>query len=89
MNPPVDPDDIAARFSHLPQNRRGAGAEMNHRHAFPLESFKNQLDMRHHIFGIVAGRETADPTIEQLNRLSAGLDLPPEIAGDAPAQTCP
>ena len=80
VNPPVDPDDIATCLAHLPKNGRRAGAEMNHRHAFPLEPIENPLDVRHHIFGIVTGRETADPTIEELNRLSTRLDLSPEIS---------
>ena len=71
MDAPVDPDDIAARFSHLTQHRRGAGAEMNHRHAFPFQSLKNQLDMRQYIFDIVADREATHPTVEQLDGLRA------------------
>ncbi len=46
MDAPVDPDNIPARFSHLTQHRRSTRAEMNHRHAFPLQPLKDQLDMR-------------------------------------------
>src|SRR4249920_3487478 len=77
MDAPVDSDDIAARCSHLTQHRRGPRAEMNHRHALPFQSLENQLDMRQHIFDIVADREAAHPTVEQLNCLRPGLDLPP------------
>ena len=73
MDAPIDADHIAAGLAHLPKNRRRAGAEMNQGNAFVLEPLKNQLDMRHHIFGIVPGRQTADPAIEQLHRLRAGL----------------
>src|SRR5437016_1579778 len=86
MDAPVHPDDIAPRLSHLTKHRRGARAEMNHRHAFPPQPLKNQLDMRQYIFDIVADREAAHPTVEQLNRLCAGLDLPPQIAGDDPRE---
>src|SRR6185437_10697024 len=82
VNPPVDPDDIATCLAHLLQNGRSAGTEMNHRHTFPLESIENPLDVRHNIFGIVTGRETADPTIKELNRLSSRLDLSPEVPGE-------
>src|SRR6185437_14074523 len=81
VNPPVDADDIATCLAHLPKNGRGAGAEMNHRHTFPLEPIENPLNVRHNILDIVAGRKTADPTIEKLNRLSTRLDLSPEIPG--------
>ncbi len=84
MDAPVDPDHVPARFPHLAKHRRGARAKMNHRNAFSLQSLKNQLDVRQDIFGIIADRETAHPTIEQLNRLRTGLDLPTEIAGDDP-----
>src|SRR5436190_148742 len=86
MDAPVHPDDIAARLSHLTKHRRGARAEMNHRHAFPLQPLKNQLDMRQYIFDIVADREATHPTVEQLNCLRAGSDLPPQITGDDPCK---
>ena len=64
MDAPVNPDDIAARVSHLTKHRRGARAEMNHRHDFPLQPLKNQLNMRQYIFDIVTDRKAAHPTVE-------------------------
>jgi len=46
---------------------------MNQRDAFVLQPVKNELDMRLDVLGIVASRQTADPAIEQLNRLRPAL----------------
>ncbi len=77
VNAPIHPDDISARFTHLPQDRGRTGAKMDHGHAFALQSGKNQLHMRFDVFRIITGRKTADPAIEELNGLSSGPDLPP------------
>src|SRR5215471_10450850 len=81
VNPPVYTDHVSTGFAHLAQNGRRPSAKVNHGHAFPLEAVKDQLYVRLHIFGIVAGRETADPAVEELDGLRARTDLPSEIPG--------
>src|SRR6476469_8396003 len=54
---------------------------MDHGHALTPQSLENQLYVRHDVSPIVARRYAADPTIEELDRLRAGPDLPAQIAG--------
>src|SRR5690349_8957224 len=67
MNPPIHADHIPTRLAHLPQYGCCPGAKMNQGHAFPHESLEDQLHVRLHIFGVVAGRKTPDPAVEELD----------------------
>ena len=51
-----------------------------------LESVENQAHVRLHIFPVILGAQASHPTVEQLHRLRAGLNLVTEIAADDPCQ---
>src|SRR5207245_2680217 len=68
---PVHPDHVAARTGEVRQKRRRAGAEMDHRDAGRSRELQRPLAVREHIVVVVRRRETAYPTVEQLQRPGA------------------
>ena len=75
---PVEPDDVAAGLPHERQQRGGPGAEVNRRHAGSQRA-DHRARVRQHVLAIVVGPERADPGVEELDRLRAGVDLAVEV----------
>src|SRR5258705_296336 len=74
-NPPVDADDVAASRGEVFQKRRGAGAEVNQRHLRGTRQCHRVAAVWLYVGAIVVRRETADPAVEQLQRLRPGARL--------------
>src|SRR6266511_2931419 len=74
-NPPVDADDVATSRGEVFQKRRGAGTEVNQRHLRGTRQCQRLAAVRLYVGAIVIRRETADPAVEQLQRLRPGARL--------------
>src|SRR6266550_6774836 len=74
-NPPVDADDVATSRGEVFQKRRGAGTEVNQRHLRGTRQCQRLAAVRLYVGAIVVRRETADPAVEQLQRLRPGARL--------------
>src|SRR5882762_10754392 len=74
-NPPVDADDVATSRREVFQKRRGAGTEVNQRHLRGTRQRQRLAAVRLYVGAIVVRRETADPAVEQLQRLRPGARL--------------
>ena len=82
--PPVHADDLRIQVLEKRQQACGAGGKVNSRDARRLQSPQQGLDVGFHITGIVPRTQSAGPTVEDLHRLRAGVDLGLEvIQGDA------
>src|ERR1043165_6002754 len=75
---PVEPDHIAARFTHQFQQRRRSRAEVNNGNTL-RHIPDHTLSMRQHKLTIVIRTQTPHPRIKQLRRLGACCDLCVEI----------
>ena len=79
--PPIDTDDVTTRLAHEPKQRRCARPKVDQGHTLLLHTLEDELDVRQHIFFVVSGREAPYPTIKELNRLGARLDLELQVIG--------
>src|SRR5712691_7285093 len=69
-NPPVDADHVTARRGEVLQERRGAGAKVNQRDVRSTRERQRLPAVRLHVGAIVVRRQTPDPAVEQLGRVS-------------------
>src|SRR5262249_42427922 len=81
VDPPVDPDHVAAGGAHAFEQAGGAGAEVDHGCAGT-----DGGDQRTHVGEdrrpVIGRSETADPAVEQLYGFGAGVDLHVQVGGD-------
>ena len=80
--PPVGADDVAACRAQFGEDSAGADAEMNRRHAERLDRVEQPACVRQDEFAIVGGIQRADPRVEYLHRVDAGLDLRDQVVGN-------
>src|SRR5207247_4618758 len=81
-NPRVNADDVTAGGGEVFEERRRAGSEVNEWHAGFLGERQCLAAVRLHVGAIVVGRQAADPTVEQLQRLRARARLRGEVVAD-------
>ena len=79
---PVGADHVAAGLAQLIEDRSGADAEMNRRHAGRGDAGKDFPGVRQDELAVVGGVQRADPRIEHLHAVDAGFDLRDEIVAD-------
>ena len=91
--PPVEADHIGAGRGHFAQQARGLHAKVDHRHAHLLNRAHQALGGLEGVLAIVGEAERADPTVEDLNHIRAGLNLKAAIlfenVDDLVEQTAP
>jgi hypothetical protein len=78
---PVDADHITAGVAKLLENGRGTRSEMNRRHA-SADGVEDPPRVRQRELAIIVRAQVADPRIEHLHGVDAGVDLRAEIVGD-------
>src|ERR1051325_306509 len=71
---PVEPDHVAAGFTHQLEQRRSTRTEMDYRHA-RSDIPDHVARVRQHEFAIVIRAQAPDPRVKQLHRLRARCDL--------------
>ena len=79
---PVGADHVAAGLAHVGEHDRRAGAEVDRRHAPCRRRSKMRLRVRQRELAVVGGAERADPRVEHLHRVDAGLDLRDQVVAD-------
>ena len=79
---PVGADHVAAGLAQLVEDRSGADAEMNRRHAGRRDALEDLLRVRQDELAVVGGVQRADPRVEHLHGVDAGFDLRDEIVAD-------
>src|SRR5215831_18567138 len=80
---PVGANHIAAGFPDFRKNGGSADAKMNGRHAERSDALEDTPGVRQDELAIILRVQHADPRVEYLYRIDAGLDLRGEIlAGD-------
>ena len=70
---PVGADDVAARLANLAQDRARADAEMDRRHVVGRERVEDAAGVGQDELAVVAGIQRADPRVEHLDGVDAGL----------------
>ena len=87
--PPVGADHVAAGLAHQVQDRAGADAEVNRRHAAAIcgaarlgDAIEDRLRVRQDELAIVRRVQRAHPRIEHHDRIDARFDLRDEIVAD-------
>ena len=73
------PMTSTARLAHLAENRAGADAEMNRRHVERRERLEDAARVGQDELAVVARVQRADPRVEDLHGVDAGLDLRHQI----------
>src|SRR5215471_4013280 len=76
---PVGANHIAAGLPDFRKNGGGADPEMNRRYAEWRDALEDTPGVRQDEFAIVLGVQHADPRVEYLDRIDAGLDLRGEV----------
>ncbi len=75
------PIDVAARRAQLLEDRGRSGAEVNRRDA-AADRLEDALRVRHRELAVVGGIQRADPRVEHLDGVDAGVDLRDQVVGD-------
>lgn len=78
---PISPKHISSRLSHRVQNRPGGDTKVNRWHAVSLDGTEDLLRVGQDKLAIVVDVQCADPRIEHLDGVDAGIDLRHEIIG--------
>ena len=79
--PPVEADHVGAGRSHGFEQARGFNAEVDDGHAQSLHGADEALGRFEGIVAIVGETERADPAVEDLNDVGAGLHLQAAVLG--------
>ena len=79
---PVGADHGAARLAQLAEDRACAHAEVNRGHVVAASASNIRPRVRQDELAVVARVQCADPRIEHLHGVHAGLDLRDQIVGD-------
>ena len=75
IDAPIHADHVAARRGEILQKTVCARAKRNHGHARLGDLGQHPRGMRPHVAAILLRRQRADPRVEKLNGLGAGLNL--------------
>src|ERR1035438_523567 len=79
--PPIEADDVGSGGSHGAEKSRCLDAEVDYRHAQFLHGADEAFGSLESIVAVVGGAERADPTVEDLDDISAGLHLQAAVLG--------
>ena len=84
-NPPVDAHDLPAGFAQQRQQRGIARQEIDDRCV--VRELRNQrLHVWYYVTAVITWRKTARPTVEDLHRLTARIDLGLKVNHEAAGQ---
>ena len=79
---PIDAHQVAAYVGHEFKEGSRPGSEMNGGHSKLAKLLEDAAGVGHDVLLVLVGTEDADPAIEELHHLDAGLNLATEIEDD-------
>src|SRR5580693_520852 len=80
-DPPVEADDLGSGLTHRGKQCRGVGAKINYRGSGLLQTLDQVRQVGQDVAAIVFDAEAADPTVENLDDVGAGVHLGGGVLG--------